>query len=70
MADGLVRLRDRIYVSDDNELKKLILREFHAKPYSCHLGYQKTFTIVKKLYYCPNFKNEVAEFIARCLDYQ
>ncbi len=39
MADGLVRFRDRIYVSNCSELKKLILREFHVKPYSVHLGY-------------------------------
>ncbi len=36
---GLVRFRDRIFVSDDSELKKLILREFHAKPYSGYPGY-------------------------------
>ena len=33
---GLVRFRDRIYVPNNSELKKLILREFHAKPYSGH----------------------------------
>jgi len=35
-ADGLVRIRDRIYMLDNSELKKLILREFHANPYSGH----------------------------------
>lgn len=39
-ADGMVRFRDRIYVSNCNELKNLILREFHVKPYSGHPGYQ------------------------------
>ena len=51
MVDGLVRFRDRIYVLDNNELKKVILREFHAKPYSGHPGYQKTLTAMKKFYY-------------------
>jgi len=37
--DGLVRFRHKIYVLDNSELKKLILRDFHAKPYSGHLGY-------------------------------
>ena len=32
MIDGLVRFRDMIYVPDNSELKKVILREFHAKP--------------------------------------
>ena len=54
----------------DSELKKLILREFHVKPYSGHPGYQKTLIAVKRFYYYPNLKKEVAEFAARCLDYQ
>jgi len=38
-------------VPDNNELKKFSLREFHAKPFSGHLGYQNTLTTVKKFYY-------------------
>lgn len=68
MVDGLVIFRDMIYVSDDSELKKLILREFHVNPYSSHPGYQKTLTIVNKFYYFPNIKKEVVEFVVRCLD--
>ena len=41
MTDGLAKFIDRIYVSNNNELKKLTLREFHVKLYSSHLGYQK-----------------------------
>ena len=70
IAYGLIRFRDMIYVSDNNELKKLIFREFHAKPYLGHLGYHKTLTTVTKFYYWPKLKREVAEFVARCLDFQ
>lgn len=51
MTNVLVIFRDKIYVSDDNEFKKHILQEFHVKLYLGHLGYQKTLTVVKKLYY-------------------
>ena len=44
--DGLVRFRDAIYVLDESELKKLILREFHVKPYSGHQIYHNTLTVV------------------------
>jgi len=37
-TDGLVRFKDMIYVSDNSEIKKVILREFHVKPYSGHPG--------------------------------
>lgn len=70
MIDGLVRIRDRIYVLDDSGLKKLILREFHVKPYSSHPGYRKTLKPVNKFYYWLNIKKKVAKFFARCLDYQ
>lgn len=33
---ALIRFRDMIYVPDNSDLKKNILREFHAKPYSFH----------------------------------
>jgi len=57
-------------VSDSSDLKKVILREFHAKPYSSHPGYQKTLMAVKRYYYWQNMKRDVTEFVARCLDYQ
>lgn len=68
--DGLVRFMDMIYVSDDSELKKLILRELHVKPYLGHPRYRKTLIAVKKFYYWPNLKKEVEGFVARCLDCQ
>lgn len=63
-----MRFRDKIYVLNCSELKKLILRKFHVKPYSSHLRYQKKFTMVKKFYYWLNMKKEVSEFVAICLD--
>eukprot|EP00253_Pinus_taeda_P030047 PITA_30047 len=68
--NGLVRFRNMICVLDNSEPKKLILREFHVKLYSGHLGYQKTLTTLKKFYHWLNLKKEVAEFVARCMDSQ
>jgi len=36
MTNGLIIVRDSIYVPDSNELKKVILREFHVKTYLGH----------------------------------
>ena len=69
-TNGLVRFRDMICASNDSELKKLILREFHVKLYSSHPGYHKTLTTVNKFYYWSNLKKEVAKFVARFLDCQ
>ena len=62
-TDGLARFSDRIYVPDNSELKKVILREFHAKHYLGHPGYQKMLTAVKRFYYWPNLKRDVVEFV-------
>jgi len=43
-------------VPDSGELKNLILREFHVKPYSSHLGYQKNLKAIKKFYHSLNLK--------------
>ncbi len=62
---GLIRFRDRIYVSNNNELKKIILREFHVKSYSGQPRYQKTLTTTNKFYHWLNLKKYVVEFVAR-----
>lgn len=67
---GLVRFRDRIYVSNESEVKKTILREFHAKPYLDHLGYQKIMTIMNTFFHWQNLNKDLAEFVAIFLDFQ
>ena len=59
--------KDKLYVP---KVKLLILYEVHKTPYSGHPGYQKTVTMLRKEYFWPNMKSEVAEYIARCLDCQ
>lgn len=48
----------------------MILREFHAKPYSGHPSYQKTLIAMKNFYYWLNLKKDVVEFVARCFNFQ
>ena len=69
-ADGLVSFRDGIYVPENSELKNMILREFHVKPYLGRSGYQKTLIAVKRFYYWPNLKRDVVEFVAKHFDCQ
>jgi len=46
-TDGLVRFRNKIYVLENSDIKKVILREFHVKTYSSHPSYHTTLTAVK-----------------------
>ena len=63
-------LKDKLYVPNVPKVKLLILDEFHKTPYSRHLGYQKTIAMLRKEYFWPNMKTEVAEYIPRCLECQ
>jgi hypothetical protein len=57
---GLLWFKNRLYIPDLIELKLTVLEEVHKKPYSGHPGYQKTITTLRKLFYWPNMKGEIA----------
>jgi len=42
----------------------------HNVPYVGHPGYQKTLKMVRKEYLWPGMKNDVASYIARCMECQ
>ena len=44
--------------------------EVHKKSYSGHPGYLKTITTLRKLFYWPNMKGEIVEYLARFHDCQ
>ena len=59
-----------MYIPNVPKVRLLILNEIHKTPYSGHPGYQKTITMLRKDYFWPNMKNELAEYIARCFECQ
>ena len=65
---GLLLYKDRLYVPKVPNIKLLILNKLHKTPYSGHPCYQKTITILRKDYFWPNMKNELAEYISRCFE--
>ena len=65
---GFLLYKDRIYVPNVPKFKLLILDKIHKTPYSGHPGYQKTITMLRKEYFWPNMKTELAEYIARCFE--
>ena len=62
--------KNRLYIPNVPEIKLLILNEVHRSPYSGHPGYQKMITMLRKYYFWPNMKNEVVEYIGRCIECQ
>jgi hypothetical protein len=66
--DGIFMHKHIFYVQNDQKLKSPILSEMHKVSYVGHPGYQKTIVVVKKQDFWPGMKNEVVDFIARCLE--
>jgi len=45
-----------------------MLQEMHNVPYVGHPGYQKKVTTVRKEYFWPGMKKDVAKYIAKCME--
>jgi len=50
-AAGMLNYEKRLYVPNQNDIKRLILDEFDRSPYVGHSGYQKLITALRKEYY-------------------
>ena len=51
----------------DEEVKQAILEEAHNSAYAMHLGSTKMYRMLRKFYWWPGMKREIAEFVAKCL---
>jgi len=67
IENGLMMYKNKLYIP---EIKLLILNEMHKIPYSGYPGYHKVITMLRKDLFWPNMKNEVTEFLARCMECQ
>ncbi|XP_021731258.1 uncharacterized protein LOC110698159 [Chenopodium quinoa] len=66
--DGSIRFKGRWCVPKKcEELKKKLMEEGNNTPYSKHPGGDKLYKDLKKVYWWPKMKKEVAEFVAKCL---
>ncbi|GJV13194.1 putative reverse transcriptase domain-containing protein [Tanacetum coccineum] len=66
-ADGTHCIEKRSWVPRFGGLKDLIMNESHNYKYSIHPGSDKMYHDLKKLYWWPNMKAEIATFVSKCL---
>ncbi|GKD12382.1 putative reverse transcriptase domain-containing protein [Tanacetum coccineum] len=66
VADALIEARkEENYGTED--LCALIMHESHKSKYSIHPGSDKMYQDLKKLYWWPNMKAEIATYVSKCL---
>ncbi|XP_021738194.1 uncharacterized protein LOC110704684 [Chenopodium quinoa] len=69
--DGSLSYKERWCIPEKCEdLKRKIMEESHNIPYSVHPGGDKMYKDLKDLYWCPNMKREVVDFVSKCLTCQ
>ncbi|GKC91177.1 putative reverse transcriptase domain-containing protein, partial [Tanacetum coccineum] len=68
-ADETLCLNNQGWIPCFGDLRALIMHESHKSKYSIHLGSDKMYQDLKKLYWWPNMKAEIATYVSKCLTY-
>nr|GEZ85728.1 putative reverse transcriptase domain-containing protein [Tanacetum cinerariifolium] len=68
-TDGTLCLNGRSWIPYFGNLRELIMHELHKLKYSIHSGSDKMYQDLKKLYWWPNMKAEIATYVSKCLPY-
>nr|GEU46575.1 hypothetical protein [Tanacetum cinerariifolium] len=66
-ADRTLCLKNKSWIPYFGDLKALIMHESHKSKYSIHHGSDKMYQDLKKLYWWPNMKAEIATYVGKCM---
>nr|GEW05843.1 putative reverse transcriptase domain-containing protein [Tanacetum cinerariifolium] len=66
-ADEMLCLKNRSWIPGLGNLRALIMHESHNLKYSIHPGSKKMYQDMKKLYWWPNMKAEIATYVCKCM---
>ncbi|GKD84700.1 putative reverse transcriptase domain-containing protein, partial [Tanacetum coccineum] len=66
-ADGTLCLKGRSWLPCYGDLWTVIMHESYKSKYSIHPGSEKMYQDMKKLYWWPNMKANIATYVSKCL---
>ncbi|GKD19756.1 putative reverse transcriptase domain-containing protein [Tanacetum coccineum] len=65
-TDGTLCLNGRSWLPCYGDLRTVIMHESHKSIYSIHSGSDKMYQDMKKLYWWPNIKADIATYVSKC----
>nr|GEX19701.1 putative reverse transcriptase domain-containing protein [Tanacetum cinerariifolium] len=66
-TDGTLCLSGKSWLPCYGDLRSMIMHESYKSKYSIHLGSKKMHQNMKKLYWWPNMKADIATYVSKCL---
>ncbi|GJW51914.1 putative reverse transcriptase domain-containing protein [Tanacetum coccineum] len=66
-ANGTLCLNNRSWIPPFGDLRALIMHESHKSKYYIHPGSDKMYQDLKRLYWWPSMKAEIATYVSKCL---
>ncbi|GKG11054.1 putative reverse transcriptase domain-containing protein, partial [Tanacetum coccineum] len=66
-TNGTMCLNGRSWLPCYGNLRTVIMHESHKSKYSIHPGSDKMYQDMKKLYWWPNMKANIATYVSKCL---
>ncbi|GKC19231.1 putative reverse transcriptase domain-containing protein, partial [Tanacetum coccineum] len=66
-SDGMKCLKGRVWLPLFGGLRGVIMLESHKSKYSIHPGSDKMYHDLRKLYWWPNMKVDIATYVCKCL---
>ncbi|GJT06434.1 putative reverse transcriptase domain-containing protein [Tanacetum coccineum] len=67
-ADGTLCFNGRSWLPCYRGLRTVIIHESHKSKYSIHPSFNKMYQDLKKLYWWPNMKANIATYVSKCLN--
>nr|GFA41844.1 putative reverse transcriptase domain-containing protein [Tanacetum cinerariifolium] len=66
-SNGIRYFKGRLWLPLFGGIRDMVMHESHKSKYSIHPGSDKMYQDLKKLYWWPNMKADIATFVSKCL---